>query len=164
MFERYLRVHSIFHGCQFWMNEHLIVGPVFQSLFIFGRHLFSCCFGLFWKGSVFLSSFRSFWRNKESCHRRNTQLQPLEQDSSCVFDWIFCPERVFVNIFWGIYFPLFFFCCWSLKYPPSHRESRNYGSCIGLICLSVSIIWGGRAWKSHSPLRSLLGQLFCLAD
>lgn len=109
MFERYLRVHSIFHGCQFRMNEHFIVGPVFQSLFIFGHHLFSCCFGLFWKGSVFLSSFRSFWRNKELCRRRNTQLQPLEQDSSCVFDWIFCPERVFVNIFWGIYFPLFFF-------------------------------------------------------
>lgn len=117
MFERYLWVHSIFHGCQFWMTEHLVVGPVFQSLFIRGLRVFSCCFGLFWKGSVFLPHFRTFWRNKELCHRWNTQLQALEQDSSTVFDWIFFfSERVFFEEF--IFLFLFFFCCWSVKYPP----------------------------------------------
>lgn len=104
MFERYLRVYLIFHGCQFWMTEHLSVGLICRLFLIFGL-LFSGCFGLFQKGSVFSSCFRTLRRNKELCYCRNTQLQPLEQDSS--FDWIFCSEGVFFQKIWRNLFSSF---------------------------------------------------------
>lgn len=162
MFERYFQVHSVFHGCQFWMTKHLIVGTVFQSLLIFGDDLFFLLFWTFFGKDFFfpLLSFRTFRRNKELCHRRNTQLQPLEQDSSSVFDWIFCSEHAFLNFFLGFFL---FFCCWSLKYP-SLKGNLGIMDPALVWCLSVSIIWGGRAWKSHSPLHSLFGRLFCLVD